>query len=416
MILVFVGYHIHGRLNRMQDNVEKEILRKVSIRKMARQNMGIENTKMIVNEIEENLVQAENSAEQTGYWNLATSNNKLKIFVKKVIRKILYKTMGWIIFPILQNQTYFNKKILNSVSLLRLKCNEEFTKNNIKINNLILENKLLREEIFNKIYLLEQENIELKKQNKKNEERLSYLEKKLNCSYNENIIKNSILNYMDFENNFRGTEECIKESIRPYLEYFKNSMEYKDSLIVDFGCGRGEFLELMKENGINAIGVERYEPFIQLCRKKGLTVEKNDALTWLNQCKDNSLAGIYMGQVVEHLAFDYLVAFIRIAYKKLKKGSCFILETPNPEILSTFCNFYLDSEHNKPVHFLTLKYLFEDAGYENVERYNNGFSLFPYALPVLEGEEKNIQLINEGFNQINNLLFGYRDYALIAKK
>lgn len=404
----------------MQDNIEKEILRKISIRKETKRNMGIEemkeNKKAVVDELEENLLQAESSAEQTGYWNLTTGNNKLKLFVKRVIRKILYKTMGWLIFPIFQHQNYFNKKILNSVSLLRLQYSEYLTESKIKINDLMIENRNLKNE--NEKNKQQLECLEKKIYNYYNnyEKRLSYLEEKMNCYYDEEIIKNSTIDYVDFENYFRGKQEDIKESVKPYLNYFQDYKDDSTSLVVDFGCGRGEFLELMKENGINAVGIECYKPFVELCKKKGLKVEEKDALDWLSKCEDDSISGIYMGQVVEHLSFDYLVAFIRMAYKKLKKESYFILETPNPQTLSTFCNFYIDNGHNKPVHFLTLKYLFENSGYCSVERYDNPVSLYPYALPVLEGEEKNIQLINEGFNQMNNLLFGYRDYTLIAKK
>lgn len=240
---------------------------------------------------------------------------------------------------------------------------------------------------------------------------LTHLRNKFGLHYDLNLLNNSEIDYFDFENHFRGTTEAIKKSQQPYLAYFKEG-DNKES-IIDLGCGRGEFLELLTESGFNAIGVDVYEPFVEHCKEKGLQIIQSDALTYLSQIPDESLGGIFMGQVVEHLSADYLVSLLRCVYRKLKKGSYFIAETPNPETLSTYCNFYLDLEHMKPVHYLTMEYFLKDAGFSEVSRYNNEFSRYPFDLQASEQMSEKAALERW---QLNNILFGYRDYTIIAKK
>ncbi len=56
------------------------------------------------------------------------------------------------------------------------------------------------------------------------------------------------IDYFDFENHFRGSREAIKNVQRQYIKYFEGRNN-----ILDLGCGRGEFLELLQECQINAI-------------------------------------------------------------------------------------------------------------------------------------------------------------------
>lgn len=228
------------------------------------------------------------------------------------------------------------------------------------------------------------------------------------------IDKETELDYFMFENRFRGTEKEIKNRNAVYLDYYKNSNN-----VLDIGCGRGEFLELLMENKIDAKGIDIYDDFVEYCKSKGLNVEKYDAVEYLFNLQDNSLGGIFLGQVIEHLEKNYLLKLIELSYKKLKPGSFFIAETPNPTMLTTFTNsFYLDLSHIKPIHPETMKFLLQYYGFKDVKIEYNENSKINYQLPLLNADEhiQNIKEFNDGLNLISSILFGYQDYAVIGRK
>lgn len=226
-------------------------------------------------------------------------------------------------------------------------------------------------------------------------------------------LKKYEVDYFAFENRFRGNEKSIKDSQKMYLPYFANKNN-----IIDIGCGRGEFLELLAENNIPATGVDMYPDFVEYCGEKGLHVELNDALSYLKTCEDNSIGGIFAGQVIEHLSQEYLLELIDVAYSKLSRGAFFIAETPNPQLLLTFTNaFYLDMSHTKPVHPETMRFLLESAGYLDIAVIYNEKSKIDYKLPLLNAENvKDLEGFNNGINQLNDLLFGYQDYTIVGRR
>lgn len=220
-----------------------------------------------------------------------------------------------------------------------------------------------------------------------------------------------VLDYEDFEDHFRGSRELIKERQREYIPYFSNRKH-----VVDLGCGRGEFLELMKEHGIVATGVDLYKPFVDECLKHGLEVYHGDAIKYLEQCE--SVDGIFVGQLVEHMKTAQILLLCQRAYEKLEKGGCLIIETPNPMSLAIFTHaFYIDPSHNKPVHPLTLQYFMQKSGFSNTQILFTENSKLDEQIPDLRGTSiDNLHEFNESMNKITDLLYGSQDYAIIAIK
>lgn len=229
----------------------------------------------------------------------------------------------------------------------------------------------------------------------------------------EKASENTYVNidYFDFENHFRGSREHIKQCQSQYVKYFENC-----NRVLDLGSGRGEFLELMREQGISAVGVDLYEPFISLCRENGLQVIQEDALEYLKQC--NSTDGIFASQLIEHLSIGKVIELCETAYQKMTQGAYMILETPNPMSLAVFTNsFYIDPSHVKPVHPLTLKYLVEKIGFQKVELLFTESSRMPVSIPKLDlADMGNVEAFNESMQRVSEMLFGSQDYALIARK
>lgn len=171
------------------------------------------------------------------------------------------------------------------------------------------------------------------------------------------------LDYAMLAERFRGPEEHVRECQRSYMPLFE-----KRKSVLDIGCGRGEFLELMKEAGVPARGIDISPELVEACRAKGLEAEAADAFAFLPALVDESLDGIFCAHLVEHLEPARLPELIRLAAAKLRRGGLIAIETPNPECLAVLAShFYLDPTHQRPVPAALLGFYLEEAGFGRIE-------------------------------------------------
>jgi len=217
--------------------------------------------------------------------------------------------------------------------------------------------------------------------------------------------------YTGFENRFRGTESEVKAQQKSYLAYFQAG-----KLVLDLGCGRGEFLELLGEKGVEAEGIDINEQMIAVCREKGFSCRKSDILVGLSEYEDGSLGGIFSSQVVEHLSPPQLKRLIELAYFKLAPNGCLVLETLNPtSVFSLVQVYFLDLSHQQPIHPRALQFLLENAGFEDV---TTSFSspLEEEKLQTLPTVDDSTQILNQNWDKLNQLLFAPVNYAAIGIK
>ncbi len=227
-----------------------------------------------------------------------------------------------------------------------------------------------------------------------------------------------VMNYFVFEEKFRGSTEDIKQRQIIFVEYFKNCQN-----VLDIGCGRGEFLSLLKENGIGAKGIDINQDMVLYCQKNGLDVQKAEALGYLASLEDKSLDGVFSAQVVEHLQPEEMISMIKLCYDKMKYGTYFVAETINPLCLGVFStNFYMDLSHNKPIHPETIRFLLESIGFREIQF--NFFSPFPEEAKLRNMEltdlpeklKKEFEVLNQNISKLNDMVYGFRDYAIVGKK
>jgi O-antigen chain-terminating methyltransferase len=218
--------------------------------------------------------------------------------------------------------------------------------------------------------------------------------------------------YAGFEDRFRGTEDDIKERQRIYLPYFEGREN-----VLDVGCGRGEFLELLVEHGIKARGVDLDLDMILQCRDKHLDVVQADALTYLGTLADGSVGGIFAAQVIEHLQPRRIIELVALCQRKLAPGAVLILETPNPQCLMVFADsFYRDFSHVLPIHPETMKFLLEATGFQDVNLRFRAPVDPSLRVPPLDIPGAAVEPFNRGIERLNALLYGFQDYAVVGRK
>jgi O-antigen chain-terminating methyltransferase len=215
--------------------------------------------------------------------------------------------------------------------------------------------------------------------------------------------------YLAFENRFRGQRSEIKNRLQAYLPRVGDLKVSKKTMrIVDLGCGRGEWLELLKENGYNQIrGVDANIAMAAYCRERDLAIVVEDCVDYLAGLKESSLHVISGFHVIEHLPFGRLMRLLAECHRVLKPGGLLILETPNPDNLIVAAkNFYTDPTHQRPLPSLLMSFLAEHVGFSKVEIVNQ----HPFNPDVLVHEE------GEVASRFNQLFYGAQDYAVIARK
>ncbi len=209
------------------------------------------------------------------------------------------------------------------------------------------------------------------------------------------------IDWLRFADRFRGSEEHVRRSLDVHVPRYREV----SGEVLDLGCGRGEFLERMRDEGVRARGVDLSEESIAMCRAKGLEAERADIFGYLEGLADASLGGVFCAQVVEHLPPERLPELLRLAHAKLARGGVITVETPNPECLAIFAtHFYIDPTHTRPIPPPLLVFYMEEAGFGLIE--------VGRLAPAIESMPEIASLSPE----FREKFFGGLDYAAIGRK
>lgn len=213
--------------------------------------------------------------------------------------------------------------------------------------------------------------------------------------------------YVAFEEQFRGSREQITDRLKVYLPWIEAAKVGTQELpILDVGCGRGEWLELLHSAGFVARGLDINRVMIEQCQVRGFDIVEGDALTYLQSLPTGSLGGVTGFHIIEHLPFNLLIKLLNETNRVLTSGGIVIFETPNPDnVLVGSGSFYLDPTHQKPLPSQTIKFVVEFCNFCNVQILNLNRSDIP-----------NIADNSEIAQRFNEYFYGYRDYAVIGFK
>jgi O-antigen chain-terminating methyltransferase len=219
--------------------------------------------------------------------------------------------------------------------------------------------------------------------------------------------------YEDIEDAFRGTRDDVTTMLAGYLDDLASVPGTKP--VVDVGCGRGEWLELLAAHDIAAYGCDINQVVVDRCRALGLDVRLADAVDHLTAVEPGSVRAVTSFHVAEHLSLDTLVALIDAALLALEPGGLLILETPNPNNHQVgAANFYLDPTHLKPLHPLFLEFLVRSRGFDPIEvRELHGPGLEPLRPTDLAGDPART---GPFVDALNRAFASPLDYAVVARK
>jgi SAM-dependent methyltransferase len=299
---------------------------------------------------------------------------------KGLVKRILRKFMRWYVEPMAADQRVYNSSVLKLVDALSERADAASASNE-------RAQQLLREL----------------------EERLTRVERRgaggaaavPAATVAAQPAATALPDYFAFESRMRGSVDAIRDRQRRYVDDFRGAAP-----VLDIGCGRGEFLQLLHEAGVPARGIDADADMVAYARGEGLDVEQADLVEYLGGLDDGSLGGVFMAQVVEHLPPGVLVRSLELTAQKLRPGGVLIAETINPLSPLALRHYFADLTHAQPLVPETLELLARQSGFAQTElRYLNE----PERLT-----EPDDPVIAANVRRLNELLFAPLDYALVA--
>src|SRR5215831_4740263 len=302
---------------------------------------------------------------------------------KGLVKRFLRKLMRWYVEPLAADQRVYNSSLLKLVDALSERADAAAASN-------ARAQQLLR----------------------KLEERLTRVERRGSAGSAFAAVPPvtvaaqpaaaALPDYFAFESRMRGSVDTIRERQRRYVDDLRGAAP-----VLDIGCGRGELLQLLREAGVEARGIDADADMVAYARGEGLDVEQADLVEYLERQDDGSLGGIFMGQVVEHLPPAVLVRALELAAAKLRGGGLLVAETINPLSPLALRHYFADLTHAQPLVPETLELLARQSGFAETEiRYLNE--------PAERLAEPDDPVMAANVRRLNELLFAPLDYALVA--
>lgn len=426
----------------------------------------------------ENLLAADGAKFNDGYWVLYSQRKVLGpviVFIKRAIRKLLKIFLGWYLFPIYGRQSFFNGKIVNAVALerellyslngqlaasrdetqalrqeldaarqtadgyreelaaLSQRTGEQLAEDRERVQELRTGFDALRQEakdLKKEDTALRRETEDLKKEDSSIRREAEGLRKDIAALLEdservrdrlrriENLPTDDEQFYHEFEERFRGTRDEIRGRLQIYIPHIKERLpDWSKGRFIDVGSGRGEWLDVLKENGAaDYIGVDLNARQNAVAESFGHKTVCEDCLRYLARQPDESVDLITSFQVIEHLCMSDLMELLRQSRRVLKKGGMILFETQNPANLIVGADtFYIDPSHRRPLDPRMMEFFAQWCGFQEVQIIDANSHPYWSGLPLEGRDEKDMDDIKK-VNGLFWLIYGPMDYAVFGIK
>lgn len=357
-----------------------------------------------------------------------SSERKVLGPVVRFLKRLVRKAVSWHTSPALENQRLFNAYVARTLN--EMKQYLDYLQVNEDILGTIVHRDLSMLQV-----VLQNFSGYLQRQMLEFDEELRELAvgqklPDLTCSIPRRHpgIKEELLTanqVLDVEQRLHGSLAQAKECSRAYLKYLEGK-----KLVFSLGCGRGEILQLLSDEGVSARGVEKNPALVAYCRDYDLDVTRDDSLHFLESLEDASVEGVVLSRFVGYEpAARALEAFYMLNRKLVEKG-VLIVEAPSPFSIYAGASYGIEGLNGVyPVHPDTLEALCVSSGFTKIavvwldfpSTGEDGECLSELNSDLSEAEldPRLVDLFrqtNENFCKLNRLLFHQRGYALVLKK
>jgi len=157
--------------------------------------------------------------------------------------------------------------------------------------------------------------------------------------------------------------EVAMRYFRPFVDYFRGCRR-----VLDVASGQGHFLQILKEAGIHAEGIELDGKLCKLTRDKGLAVTQGNFFEFLKAAPAESYDGASASHIVEHFFPIQVEELFALLHQALKPGSPLVVITPNiANIRRAIGDFWRDPTHVRPYPVSALSKLLRRTGWEVVK-------------------------------------------------
>ena len=395
--------------------------------------------------LNENLLEADANKYTDGYFPICSRKKyvgKFIVFWKRAVRKLLKIFLGWYIFPIFARTNHFRGKMVNAVSLerellvqlqqqlLSEKSDRENEYSSIRASVADLSMRMQQleksqDELHDAIRGVRDETGEWKhtaeEQIRQLDKQLTDLNEKVTdldryCHRNDLDMSDEF--YHDFEETFRGSQEDIRNRLQVYVPIIKEHLpNWENGTFVDVGSGRGEWLDVLKENGAaDYVGVDLNHTQNKICEERGHRTVCMDCVQYLQEQPSESVDLVTGFQIIEHLPLPVFVQMLEECRRVLKPGGMILFETPNPDNLSVGADmFYMDPSHKRPLVPNLTRFFVQYCGFYEIQVIDTNTHDAYIEFPNNQIGEENKKLVQH-LNDISWKLFGPQDYAIFAVK
>ncbi len=169
-----------------------------------------------------------------------------------------------------------------------------------------------------------------------------------------------------------GFTTTMVELRRRQYQHFIEACRLEGKKIIEAGCGRGEFLSVLREFPVQAFGIEHREDLVQLAKDGGLTVWRQFTETedTVLESPDKKAGPPYHG----FLSFNFLEhqpdpdKMLRCIWNNLTEDGVGLVTVPSLEYILEHNGYYeLIRDHLAYYTFETLRSLMEHNGFQVVE-------------------------------------------------